>query len=157
MTEIRLADLASEQDRQAISQLLLEYAATLNSRLATVPAAIIDGLRESGISHVWLAWKHDLPVGLAIGLRGFSTFRGRPLLNIHDLAVAASHRDQGIGTALLTQIARDAAQLGYCKLTLEVRADNPRAEQLYRRNGFTDPAGCRNQFLERDLDLNLPS
>ena len=148
---IRIADLGADEDRGALARLLSEYAATLDARLSTVPTTIVDGLRDCGIAHVWLAWDRELPVGLAIGLRGFSTFRGRPLLNIHDLAVSASHRGQGVGSALLSRIARDATQLGYCKLTLEVREDNPHAERLYRRNGFTDPAGSPTRFLEQDL------
>lgn len=76
------------------------------------------------------------PVGLINCVEGFSTFACRPLVNIHDVVVAASHRGQGIGEkmiALVEQLARDR---GACKLTLEVVSGNAPASRLYRRIGF---------------------
>ena len=104
---------------------------------------------------VLLAFAGQHAVGLAICFQGFSTFRARPLLNIHDLAVLPDHRRRGVATALLAAVEAQALRRGCCKLTLEVREDNPAAESLYRRLGFgAGSAGGRPaqyRFLEKRL------
>jgi ribosomal protein S18 acetylase RimI-like enzyme len=77
------------------------------------------------------------PVGLINCFTGYSTFKAAPLLNIHDVIVLDSVRGKGIGASLINAAEEKARALGYCKLTLEVRTDNP-AEKLYRKLGFTD-------------------
>jgi ribosomal protein S18 acetylase RimI-like enzyme len=73
---------------------------------------------------------------MAICLLGFSTFRARPLINIHDIAVHPDFRGQGIGRALLDAVEQHAREHGCCKVTLEVRSDNEPAMAAYRRAGF---------------------
>ncbi|MFQ5699149.1 MAG: GNAT family N-acetyltransferase [Myxococcota bacterium] len=112
-------------------------------------------LRALPDAYVWLALEGPDPVGVAICFRGFSTFSARPLLNLHDLAVLPSHRGRGIGTRLLQTLEARARDLGCCKLTLEVRGDNPRAHALYARMGFSDfaPGGgsVPTRFLQKQL------
>ncbi len=60
------------------------------------------------------------------------------------LAVTPPARRQGIANALLSQLARDAAQRGAQRLLLEMRAGNP-AETLYRNHGFTQ-IGTRHAY-----------
>ena len=75
-------------------------------------------------------------VGLALCIPSFSSFRARPVLNIHDIAVAPGHRGKGIGQALLKAVEKEARRRGCCKVTLEVREDNEIAKAAYRRAGF---------------------
>ena len=77
-----------------------------------------------------------LPVGLVNCVEGFSTFACRPLVNIHDVVVAASHRGQRIGEHMLALVEQLARERGACKLTLEVLSGNAPAAVLYRRIGF---------------------
>ena len=63
------------------------------------------------------------------------------------MAVATSHWGQGIGSALLSALLAEAARRGCAEVFLEVRADNPRAQQLYRRHGFTE-AGLRRGYYQ---------
>jgi ribosomal-protein-alanine N-acetyltransferase len=63
------------------------------------------------------------------------------------MAVATSHWGQGIGSALLTALLDEAARRACTEVFLEVRADNPRAQQLYRRHGFTE-AGLRRGYYQ---------
>ncbi|MDR3369718.1 GNAT family N-acetyltransferase [Rhodoferax sp.] len=77
-----------------------------------------------------------LPVGLVNCVEGFSTFACRPLVNIHDVVVAASHRGQRIGEQMLGLVEQLALDRGACKLTLEVLSGNAPAARLYRRIGF---------------------
>jgi ribosomal protein S18 acetylase RimI-like enzyme len=91
----------------------------------------------------------DTPVGLINCFPGYSSFRAKPLLNIHDVVVHPEHRGKSIGTALIEAVEKFAREQGHCKISLEVRTDNP-AERLYRRLGFTD-GGNPMWFLTKDL------
>jgi ribosomal protein S18 acetylase RimI-like enzyme len=106
-----------------------------------------------GAAVVLVAERGGAPAGVAICFLGYSTFRARPLLNLHDLAVLPAARGAGVGRALLEAVAARARALGCCKVTLEVREDNANARRLYERVGFVDsaPDGARTRtlFLER--------
>ncbi|MBW8884318.1 MAG: GNAT family N-acetyltransferase, partial [Planctomycetia bacterium] len=64
-------------------------------------ANLIPGLVKHGGARVFLAYDGDQPLGVAICMLGFSSFRGKPLINIHDVAVSPAARGQGIGRKLL--------------------------------------------------------
>ena len=103
-----------------------------------------------------LAFDGDAPVGLVNAIEGFSTFACRPLVNVHDVVVTASHRGRGIAAQLLAEVEAIARERGACKLTLEVLDGNASARALYRRLGFAayrlDPAMGHAQFLQKWLD-----
>lgn len=94
-------------------------------------------------------------VGLANCFLGFSTFKSRPLLNIHDMAVHPAHRGRGVGQALLAAVEQHARHLGCCKLTLEVLSGNAVAQASYQRFGFAqyqlDPAAGQALFMQKWL------
>jgi ribosomal protein S18 acetylase RimI-like enzyme len=99
---------------------------------------------------------HDeLPVGLINCVEGFSTFACQPLVNVHDVVVATSHRGQRVGEQMLVEVERLARSRGACKLTLEVLAGNVPAQKLYRRIGFDnyqlDPSMGTAQFMQKWL------
>lgn len=118
--------------------------AVLPERLAAMPQALSV-----------LAWLDDEPVGLLNAFETLSTFKARPLLNIHDIAVTAHCRGQGIGTALLSWLEDEARTRGCCKLTLEVLEGNHPAQSVYRRFGFAayelDEAFGRALFWEKPI------
>ncbi|MFC4563135.1 ribosomal protein S18-alanine N-acetyltransferase [Nocardiopsis mangrovi] len=68
-----------------------------------------------------------------------------PQGDVQTIAVAASHQGRGVGRALLTELLSRARTLGVEDVFLEVRSDNPRARELYRRFGFT-PIGIRRGY-----------
>ena len=82
---------------------------------------------------------------------GFSSFRGKPLINIHDVAVSPAARGQGIGRKLLAAVETEARSLGCGKVTLEVRSDNARAMGLYRSVGFV-PSEPETFFWSQKVD-----
>lgn len=88
-------------------------------------------------------------VAFATCFLGYSTFRARPLLNIHDIAVLPAWRGRAAARALLDAIEDLARTLDCCRITLEVREDNPRARGLYLRAGFA-PSTC-SLFMEKPL------
>jgi GNAT superfamily N-acetyltransferase len=102
-----------------------------------------------------LAFDGAAPVGLVNAIEGFSTFACRPLVNVHDVVVASSHRGRGIAARMFAEVEAIARERGACKLTLEVLDGNASARTLYQRLGFTayqlDPAMGHAQFLHKWL------
>ncbi|MBT3067651.1 N-acetyltransferase [Rhodoferax sp. U11-2br] len=96
-----------------------------------------------------------LPVGLVNCVEGFSTFACQPLVNIHDVVVAASHRGLRIAEQMLALVEQLARERGACKLTLEVLSGNTPASKLYRRIGFDnyqlEPSMGHAQFMQKWL------
>lgn len=99
-------------------------------------ANLIAGLRAFPTTRVFLAYDGDAAVGVAVCFLGFSTFAARPMLNLHDVCVASSHRGHGVGRALLAAVEAQARTEGCCKLTLEVLDQNHRALRTYLAAGF---------------------
>jgi len=76
------------------------------------------------------------------------------------LAVAGDRWGRGTGSALLEALLAEAARRGCTEVFLEVRTDNARAQQLYRRYGFTQiglrrgyyqPSGTDALLMRKDL------
>ena len=149
---IRLADLAESSNQTAVVDLLDHYSQHEMGSSQPLPKEVkgrlIEGLRAHSMSRVFLAYDCDQPVGIAVCFIGFSTFKAKPLINIHDLAVHESHRARGVGTQLIDAVIEFANSLGCCAITLEVRADNP-ARKLYAKKGFQS----LNEPTARDATL----
>jgi ribosomal protein S18 acetylase RimI-like enzyme len=75
-------------------------------------------------------------VGAAVCLWGYSTFGGRPFVNLHDFSVLPEAQNRGVGSALMAELESRARQRGCCKITLEVNDSNEDAKRLYARSGF---------------------
>ena len=138
---IRQADLQNADDRHAVLHLIDVYARDAMGSGQPLPEdtgrRTIDGLRSHPAGSQFVAHDGDQPVGLAVCFSGFSTFAGRPLINVHDLIVLPDYRRQGIARALLKHVETVARQSDCCKLTLEVRHDNATAKSLYQQRGFS--------------------
>ncbi len=152
---IFLADLANSSHQRAIVDLLDMYCrdefGDCKPLSEHARANLIPGLVKHGGARVFLAYDGDQPLGVAICMLGFSSFRGKPLINIHDVAVSPAARGQGIGRKLLAAVEAEARQLGCCKVTLEVRSDNGRAMGLYRSVGFR-PSEPETYFWTQKVD-----
>ena len=72
-------------------------------------------------------------LGYAMIAKSFSTEFGKPCIWIEDLYVKESYRHQGVGSAVLQHI---TGQFPGCLFRLEVEAENGRAIEAYRKNGF---------------------
>jgi len=66
---------------------------------------------------------------------------------IQTIAVAPSAQGRGIGTRLMVALLREARRVGLPVVGLEVRADNERAQALYRRFGFAQ-VGVRRGYYQ---------
>lgn len=60
----------------------------------------------------------------------------REYIYIHDMAVSADTRNNGVGTELLSEIERLALESGIAKLELAVHLFSMDALQLYKKQGF---------------------
>jgi ribosomal-protein-alanine N-acetyltransferase len=67
-------------------------------------------------------------------------------LHINTLAVGPAHRRQGVATFLLREVMAEAARDGARRATLEVRASNTAALELYARLGFRVTARRREYY-----------
>ena len=59
-----------------------------------------------------------------------------PISDVQTIAVVPEQEGKGIGSALLTELIAESRRRHAQDVLLEVRADNPRAQQLYLRFGF---------------------
>ncbi|MCG8588313.1 MAG: GNAT family N-acetyltransferase [Proteobacteria bacterium] len=149
--EIMRVDLGRPEHAEAVRSLLDEYARDPMGNGGALADGVLDAvvpaLAAEPAALIWLAYRAGEPVGVATCFRGFSTFAAKPLVNVHDLAVRASERGRGVGRALLERVEAEARSLGCCKVTLEVRGDNQRAQHLYRNLGFTGLEGPSTTFF----------
>jgi GNAT superfamily N-acetyltransferase len=138
--EVTDADLDSPSHQRAVVDLIDAYAQDPLANGAPladeIKRALIPGLKQHPTTVILLALDGPLPVGIAVCFLGFSTFAARPLLNIHDIFTAPSHRGRGAGRRLLEAVAAKARQLGCCKVTLEVQENNHHARKVYAAAGF---------------------
>ena len=156
---VRRADYAHAPDAAAVVMLLDAYASDPAgggeplSDFAKVN--LVPALAARPTAFSILAFDGEQPVGLVNCIEGFSTFACKPLVNVHDVAVLASHRGQRIGEQMLALAEQIARERGAVKLTLEVLSGNRPAMRLYERIGFAgyqlDPALRSARFLQKWL------
>lgn len=72
--------------------------------------------------------------GEAVGYAGLMVID--TTADIQTIGVLPRFEGQGIGRAMLTELLGEARRRGADNVMLEVRADNPRAQNLYARYGF---------------------
>jgi ribosomal-protein-alanine N-acetyltransferase len=74
-----------------------------------------------------------------------------PIADVQTIAVVPQYEGRGIGTALLTDLIAEGRRRGAADILLEVRADNPRAQQLYIRFGF-EQIHVRKKYYRDGVD-----
>jgi [ribosomal protein S18]-alanine N-acetyltransferase len=82
---------------------------------------------------------------LVVGYAGLLTAGGQA--DVLTMAVAEDRWGEGIGAALLGELLAEAGRRGCHEVFLEVRVDNARAQNLYRRYGFTE-IGLRRGYYQ---------
>ena len=135
-------DVDNIDHQQAVLSLMNDYMLDdmgLNSPLSKeLGAQIIDGLKVQENYLGFLTQYNGSYISLANCFVGFSTFKAKQLINIHDFIVSPEHRKLGVGKFMLENIAEYGVQHEFCKITLEVRYDNHGAQRLYKRLGFEE-------------------
>ncbi|QHC57072.1 ribosomal protein S18-alanine N-acetyltransferase [Rathayibacter tanaceti] len=97
--------------------------------------------------------------GAVVGYAGLLCPVGAHEGDVQTIAVVSSSRGAGLGRCLLQALLRAARERGAREVFLEVRADNPVAQALYRSEGF-DEIGVRPAYYQPDgvdaLVMRLP-
>ena len=83
--------------------------------------------------------------GTIVGYAGLLAAGGQA--DVLTIAVSAARWGQGIGSQLLADLLTEAVRRGCTEMFLEVRADNTRAQRLYRWWGFDD-IGIRRGYYQ---------
>ncbi|MDL9998158.1 GNAT family N-acetyltransferase [Variovorax sp. J22P240] len=159
MVDVVMADYRNPAHARALVDLLDAYARDPAGGGTPLAADAISNLPEALAARPQafsvLAYDGEQPVGLINCLEGFSTFACKPLVNVHDVVVLASHRGQRVTQRMLARVEEEARVRGACKLTLEVLSGNQSALRAYEREGFAnyqlDPAFGSAMFLEKKL------
>jgi len=91
----------------------------------------VDELAQAETRRYLIAEDDD---GAIVGYAGLMCIE--PIADVQTIAVVPEYEGRGIGSALLTELIRESGLRNAADVLLEVRADNPRAQRLYRRFGF---------------------
>jgi ribosomal protein S18 acetylase RimI-like enzyme len=158
--ETVVADYSDEQQCDDIVYLLNEYALEPMGGGQALSSFAKDNLTNelSKLAHAItvLAYIDKKPVGLVNCFDGFSTFKCKPLLNIHDVVVLNECRGSGVCQRMLNKVEQIAREKGCCKLTLEVLEGNKSAQQAYIKQGFEgyelDPECGKALFWQKLLE-----
>ncbi len=159
MIRVQRADLSQPQQASDWLQLMNEYAQHPMGGAQPLSPQVCESLprllSERAGAFQFLAYVEQRPVGVLNAFEGFSTFKARPLMNIHDVIVTADHRGSGVAAALFDAVTELARQRDCCKLTLEVLQGNLAAQKAYRKLGFEayqlDPAMGQALFWGKPL------
>lgn len=111
-------------------------------RLTHEVTATEDALRETlfgshPAAEILIARRDETPLGFALFFPNYSTFLAKPGIYLEDLFVHPDHRGQGVGRALLLEVARLAVQRGCGRLEWSVLDWNEPALRFYASLGAT--------------------
>lgn len=140
--EIRSVDYQNQEQLDELVQLLDDYARDAMGGGEPLPDYVKENL-GSGLADVpgafsLICYVDKKPAGFVNCIPGFSTFKCKPLINIHDLSVRKKFRGMGISQKLLSAVEDIARERDCCKVTLEVLSGNKIAQNSYRKFGFSD-------------------
>ena len=109
-----------------------------------------DGFGASPIYWSLIAEIEGRPAGFAFYFYNYSTWKGRPGIYLEDIFVYPEFRGQGIGKALLKEVAADALARGCRRMQWEVLDWNTPAIDFYRAMGAEFLDEWRNVRIESD-------
>ncbi|MBV8665911.1 MAG: GNAT family N-acetyltransferase [Burkholderiaceae bacterium] len=139
--EIRQVDYNNPKDAEALIAMLDAYARDPMGGAEPLSEYtrrhLASSLAQRADAFSVLAFADGEPAGMVNCFEGFSTFKCKPLVNIHDFAVAPAYRGKGIAQKMMVYVEELARQRGCCKVTLEVLEGNRAAQQLYAKLGYT--------------------
>ena len=141
--------LENDKDNEAIVTLLNEFMNGGNPLSeGRISPDITQKIKKLGTAKVYFCENDNDIIGIAVCFRGFSTYKQRELLNIHDFYIKKDYQGIGIGKKFLEFIENECIKNGFCRITLEVYDDNEHAKKLYERKGFI---GSRNSTISRKI------
>lgn len=159
--EVIAVDYYDQRQTQELVMLLDSYAQDPmgggESLSQSTRQNLIQQLAKRSDTFSFIAYVDGQAAGLVNAIQGFSTFKAKPLMNIHDITVLAEYRGKGLSRLLLTAVENLAREQGCCKLTLEVLQGNEVAKAAYLNYGFAgyelDPAQGQAMFWDKSLSV----
>jgi ribosomal protein S18 acetylase RimI-like enzyme len=142
MIEITVCNYLNPAHREAVASLINAYIDDEmgggNLLSQEEQQCMIEGLSSYPKAIVLLAHDVGMFVGILTAFENFSTFTAQPMINIHDVFVLKDCRGKGIGRQLMDAIVAEAEKRKCSRVTLEVRKDNIKAQNLYQSLGFDE-------------------
>jgi GNAT superfamily N-acetyltransferase len=157
MLTLRDATAADVPTILALVRALAEYEREPDAVVATEADLLRDGFGDKPYFHVVLAEWDGAPVGFALYLFTYSTWRGRPVLYLEDLFVLPEHRKKQIGMALMRRLAQIAERERCERFVWEVLDWNEPAIRFYESIGGEILRAWLNVRLEVDAIQKLAS
>jgi GNAT superfamily N-acetyltransferase len=114
---------------------LAEYEREPQAAIATVADILRDGFGESPKFRTLMAEWDERPAGFALFFLNYSTWLGRPGLYLEDLFVRPEFRGNGIGKAMLQELARIALAENCYGMKWQVLDWNTPAIEFYEALG----------------------
>ena len=135
--KFRVADLTNENDSINLIRLLNEFSLSIENHELDVKIqnTLVNNLIQTNIAVVYFAYIDSEIIGIAICFYGFSTFKNKKLINIHDLYIMKQFQNRGIGSKFLQYIENENKEI-CCKVTLEVYKTNINALKTYEKNNY---------------------
>jgi len=157
--KIIIADYEQATDGAAVVDLMSHYALDQmgggQALAESVKTSLISGLANVPGAFTVLAIVDGKAAGLINCFMGFSTFKAKPLINIHDVIVHEDFRGLKLSQLMLDKVEELARQRNCCKLTLEVLEGNKIAQNAYVKFGFAgyalDPEMGSAMFWQKAL------
>ena len=128
---------AEKEDMSEVLGLITELAVfekEPNAVEITVEELLKNGFGSAPTFHCFVAEVNSKVEGIAIVYNRFSTWKGN-VLHLEDLVVSQNMRGSGLGTALLDEVVKYAAQLGVKRISWEVIDWNESAITFYENKG----------------------
>jgi ribosomal protein S18 acetylase RimI-like enzyme len=157
--DVLRADYSNEQQSIDIIHLLKCYAIDPMGGGTQLSSSVTENLISelSKLAHAIsiICYVDKKPAGLINCFEGLSTFKCKPLINIHDVVVLNEFRGLGLCQRMLDKVEEIAKEKGCCKMTLEVLEGNEAAQHAYSKYGFEgyelDPANGKALFWHKSL------
>jgi GNAT superfamily N-acetyltransferase len=134
---------------------LAEYEHEPQAVTATEADLERDGFGPNPFYFCLIAEQDGRPAGFAFYFFNYSTWLGRPGLYLEDLFVSPEFRGQGVGRALLQQVAAIAVEKNCPRLQWEVLDWNTPAIEFYKAMGVEFLDEWRNVRVTGDALLRL--
>lgn len=116
---------------------------------------LIEALKLRTDAYSVLCYVDGQAAGLINCFEMFSTFKCKPIVNIHDVTVADGFRGLGLSQKMLDKVEQIALERGCCKLVLEILDGNTVAKNAYAKHGFKgyelDPKMGQAVFWEKEI------
>jgi ribosomal protein S18 acetylase RimI-like enzyme len=157
--EVKLANYLDKEQAIDIGYLLDVYSQDQMGGSQPLSESVRSNLANelSKLPHAFsvICYVNNKPAGLVNCFEAFSTFKCKPLINIHDVVVVNEFRGLGLSQKMLSKVEEIAKLKGCCKITLEVLEGNKVAQNSYIKFGFAgyelDPVMGKALFWQRNI------